>query len=447
MQFKATCSKANQRFVLIINSASLESAKEELHKQGYSIMQIDEYLWDTGSDEDFFYFDAYNQNGELQTGKIQSNDIFKAYVKLVEEMEYNVKYIYPMEDISEDEKMRVTAKVKSGYELSKKVNTEDARIIDEKRRAALKAKGENLSENLSSEVKNELARYEKVIDTINEQIEKLILEHGNVIASEKQTRLRDLVQSLNQLKTSTNVARIAMVAEAALKKIGEIQIEVIVRKHIVEKEKYLETTNKLLKDIGSKEHIEAVHKEDAMEAIQRLTNQFFEKKEDPNKKNIDTHSFVYFKNLRELNVYKKKLVSTELEILKDYFFFRFDHAKRLMLKRRLLLQNIQIIENRITNQTISYSKISKWLQYYVDIFLGFFRMLGEIALYGVFLLTLVYILSETIHTGYVFQGNVIKIIIFLAFFWLLSRGMKEISFFLLAWFFLFFVMYFYSVNF
>ena len=83
MQFKATCSKANQRFVLIINAVNLESAKEELHKQGYSIMQIDEYVWDTSSEEDFFYFDAYNQNWEIQTEKIQSNDIFKAYVKLV----------------------------------------------------------------------------------------------------------------------------------------------------------------------------------------------------------------------------------------------------------------------------------------------------------------------------------------------------------------------------
>jgi hypothetical protein len=57
-------------------------------------------------------------------------------VKLVEEMNYTIQYIYPMEGITEDEKMRITAKVKSGYDLSRKIDTDTARTLEMRRKEA-----------------------------------------------------------------------------------------------------------------------------------------------------------------------------------------------------------------------------------------------------------------------------------------------------------------------
>lgn len=44
----------------------------------------------------FFYFDVL-VNNQLKSGKIQSDDIFKSYKKLIEDLKYNVVYIYTNE--------------------------------------------------------------------------------------------------------------------------------------------------------------------------------------------------------------------------------------------------------------------------------------------------------------------------------------------------------------
>jgi hypothetical protein len=44
----------------------------------------------------FFFFDSLI-NGNIQTGKIQSDDIFKAYRKLIEDLKYDVLAIYTVE--------------------------------------------------------------------------------------------------------------------------------------------------------------------------------------------------------------------------------------------------------------------------------------------------------------------------------------------------------------
>ena len=70
---------------------------------------------DTGN-TNFFFFDA-NVSGLTKTGKIQSDDIFKAYRKLTEDLGYNIIYIYTNDGMGDDQKKIITAKVKDGYEL------------------------------------------------------------------------------------------------------------------------------------------------------------------------------------------------------------------------------------------------------------------------------------------------------------------------------------------
>lgn len=103
MQFQAICSKANKKLTLSLTADSIEEARAILHGQGYSIMELKEISpsqiqenTNLAEKSNFFYFDIM-VNGQLKTGKIQSNDVFKSYKKLVDDLGYDVIYIYTNE--------------------------------------------------------------------------------------------------------------------------------------------------------------------------------------------------------------------------------------------------------------------------------------------------------------------------------------------------------------
>lgn len=98
--------------------------------------------------------------------------------------------------------------------------------------------------------------------------------------------------------------------------------------------------------------------------LQRITKDIFSNfftKEEPSeiKNQIDTQSFIFYKNLRELNIYKEKLYVVRKDFFKAIIFFQNDKIIYLSIKKRLILQNIQLIEKRIKNKKFSYSSIVK----------------------------------------------------------------------------------------
>ncbi len=119
-----------------------------------------------------------------------------------------------------------------------------------------------------------------------------------------------------------------------------------------------------MKQIGSSNRINTASDDD----IGKKITDFFEKiqkkqevkpAQEEQKKKVDTNSFVFYRNLRELNIYKENLKETQMRILKALFSFQFQDLKRLLLKKKLLSQNITIIDNRIHNRNISYTKVVK----------------------------------------------------------------------------------------
>ena len=58
--FRTICAKNNQKVDLIVKYDSLEIARESLHKQGYSILEISE-ITDSILDSGVFYFEAIIQ--------------------------------------------------------------------------------------------------------------------------------------------------------------------------------------------------------------------------------------------------------------------------------------------------------------------------------------------------------------------------------------------------
>lgn len=399
MQFKAVCSKWNQKLTLSLSAGSVEEARSLLHGQGYSIMEITEIqpnqtpVSSSSTNENFFYFDVYI-NGQLKSGKIQSYDVFKAYKKLVDDLWYNIQYIYTTEWMSEDQKKIITAKVKDGYVMYKQSLWIDVneRTLSEK---------ESEMADISPQVLKELEHYNQIIDSTTEKLQNLILKYHNTISPEKKIELENIENTLVQSKWWSNLGRIRTIVENALTVVGRIEAELIKWWHDKEKIKLLEETNSLLKQIGSNERIETENdgSQDVMKGISNFFSNLSKKEEskiEQKTKKIDTNTFIFYKNLRELNIYKANLHKVAMDIIKSSLSFDFERVKRLRLKKRLLEQDIQIIDNRIHNRNISYTKIVKWTRYYTDNFFILLWKIWDIMLYGLVIYFTLYILLNTL---------------------------------------------------
>ena len=119
--FKVICAKNNQKVELVVKNNSLEEARQALHNQGYSIITIKE-ADETENRGKVFYFDII-LDGHKKNGQIQSTDIFKAYIKLVNDLHYQVISIYEDINATEEEKRFTTSKIHSGYLLYLEQNT------------------------------------------------------------------------------------------------------------------------------------------------------------------------------------------------------------------------------------------------------------------------------------------------------------------------------------
>ncbi len=393
MQFQAICSKWNQKLTLSLTAQDIDEARNILHGQGYSIMEIKEVIetkntqiWTWGN---FFYFDVLINN-QLKSGKIQSEDIFKSYKKLIEDLKYNIVYIYTNEWMSEEQKKTITAKVRDSYRMYKLSIWEN--INDMK----IETQDEYDVHQISPQILREIEHYTLIISSTVEKIQNLFLKYHTIVTPEKKIELEWIEEILLQAKWSSNLGKIKTVTEHALTIIWKIELELTKTGMNTEKKQLLEETNSLLKQIGSSERME-IEQKDNIDIGRSLSN-FFTKVQKSSEeikkvewKKVDTNSFIYYKNQRELNLYKENLNKNDIQIIKSIFTFQFWKIKRLFLKKKLLSQNIQIIDNRIHNKNISYTKIIHGFQYYVDILTAGINHISSIFTYALFVYILVYI--------------------------------------------------------
>lgn len=407
MQFQAICTKWHKKLTISITAENINEARNMLHKQWYSIIEIHE-ITDTSSIQEwnFFYFDMMS-NWVLQTWKIQSDDIFKAYRKLIEDLKYNVVYIYNFPEMPEDQKNIITIKVKNAYNsylesIGKKVEVKTKKE-DEKN---------NELEGFSPQLLKELEKYKKFADDALVEIQNLIIKNHEIISQEQKYALEQMELELTQIRWSRNVGRMHTVIEEVMKKKWTIEVELLKKSTIKEKEKFLEETNRILKWIGSNEKIETeeAKKESVEYKVKTFFNQFLhwktEKKESREDKKIDTQSFIYFKNKRELDIYKKALEDNDVAIVKSLFSFQFKQVKKFFLKRKLLSQNIQIIENRIQNKNISYTKIVHGIDYYFNLFFSFISTIASFFVFVLFVYGLFFISIQTLSSFNVLNVSV-----------------------------------------
>ena len=453
MQFRAICSKWNQKLTLTLSASNIEEARTILHGQWYSIMEIQEsVVWeikkDSDSNDNFFFFDAII-NGQTKSWKIQSIDVFKAYTKLVDDLGYNILYIYTTEGMNETQKKVITAKVKDGYIMYK-----ESMGIDMKNKRVQTEKEVDMAE-ISPQVLREIASYNGIIDSTIEKIQNLFLKYHKTITPEKKQELENIEATLAQTKWLSNLGRMKNIVENALNVIGKVESELIKWGSDNEKEKLIQETNSLLKQIWSSNRIvsDTTKSVDIGKSISWFFDSFQKKdvSQSEQKKKVDTNSFIFYKNLRELNIYKENLNKIVIDIIKAIFTLQFSQIKRLRLKKKLLEQDIQIIDNRIHNKNISYTKIVKGTQYYSDILLKIFQKIGDVVLYALFVYSILYISMDSLkHFGKIEYTLQIHFFLFIVLFSLIAflfsffRSLVSV-FFLGGIFFFFFI--FLSINF
>ena len=453
MQFRAICSKWNQKLTLTLSASNIEEARTILHGQWYSIMEIQEsVVWeikkDSDSNDNFFFFDAII-NGQTKSWKIQSIDVFKAYTKLVDDLGYNILYIYTTEGMNETQKKVITAKVKDGYIMYK-----ESMGIDMKNKRVQTEKEVDMAE-ISPQVLREIASYNGIIDSTIEKIQNLFLKYHKTITPEKKQELENIEATLAQTKWLSNLGRMKNIVENALNVIGKVESELIKWGSDNEKEKLIQETNSLLKQIWSSNRIvsDTTKSVDIGKSISWFFDSFQKKdvSQSEQKKKVDTNSFIFYKNLRELNIYKENLNKIVIDIIKAIFTLQFSQIKRLRLKKKLLEQDIQIIDNRIHNKNISYTKIVKGTQYYSDILLKIFQKIGDVVLYALLVYSILYISMDSLkHFGKIEYTLQIHFFLFIVLFSLIAflfsffRSLVSV-FFLGGIFFFFFI--FLSINF
>lgn len=433
-----------------MSANDLDTARNMLHSQGYSIIEIHENLAGTVIWGNFFYFDA-KVNGILQSGKIQSTDIFKSFKKLTEDLKYDVIYIYTTEGMPEESKKIITAKVKDGYRLYKESLGEN---MDEQDELKGKSIDQQEMQEISGEVLKEIQKYSKVIDLSVEKIQNLFLKYHETITPGQKINLENLENILIQTKGTKNLWKIRTNVENGLRTIWETELALLKIGMTEEKQKFLDETNALLKQVGSKERIETeIEKQNTLEY---KFNNFFTRTTAPaaieeKKEKKDTNSFIFYKNKRELDIYTKKLNSIEIEMIKLIFSFQLPKIKKLFLKRKLIAQNIEIIDNRLNSRVISYTKILHGIQYYIDIFFWIINIISTLFFYTLFFYTFVYIILSTLDTITLFpshiDGKSMLFITLFSFSTLLLSYIRGIKSALIIFPILFFSIYFLSINF
>ncbi|MFB0964483.1 MAG: hypothetical protein QMC36_02105 [Patescibacteria group bacterium] len=252
--FVAICSKNGQRVELSLVRANIEDAKAELHNQGYAIIEIRETAESAdqaGNSLATFYFDILVE-GKQKSGQIKSSDSFRAYIKLVDDLHYQVLAIYDNPSANEEERRFFTNKIREMYAVYKERNKGGAKPAEEPQSG--RAKPTEADESRSgSLMERQVAKYHALIEQVVLKVEFLAANYSEQLGEDRLFRLKELITALKQLKNIQNLDKLRIVGEAALEKIGQLEVEFIEKGYIREKKDTLKDTNSLLKGIGSSE--------------------------------------------------------------------------------------------------------------------------------------------------------------------------------------------------
>lgn len=401
--YKISVSKDSKRYSIIFKADNEAIARDRVHKEWYSILGIEEInnkenFWNT------FIFEAFKW-WERKHWKIVWDDIFKVYVNLVKNLEYDVFSIYPeWNEISSEEKEKILKELKEEYNLFFKWWKKDK--IDEIREKIKKEKWEKL--NLDQfYLKKELEETNKLINHVLKKLESMILWNSILkLDIEQKQKLENIYNSIIKLKKSTNISKLREVWEAALQKIWNLELKVLEETKDEKNRELLKETNKLLKEIWSKDRFIEKDRDISYQFKQFIAyiKDFFKsvKKEDNNKDFIDKETHSYVRTQLYLNKYEEKLREHRIYYWKNFFSLMTNKEKKDMydIKTSVIKQNIFLLKLKLDWKIFSYSFIIKWLWWFLIWFWDFIDILRKVIFYIIFIYSLMFLLFFNIRSNF-----------------------------------------------
>lgn len=452
MNFKFIVSKNQKRYDLIIKANSEIEARDRLHNEGYSILNVEEIenldiLWNK------FVF-TVAKDWEVKNWIIYWEDIFKVYLKLKREFEYNIISLYNEQDQnkSDEYKKETLKKIEEEYYLfsNKWVKKE----LEEQKQIKKILNKENILEQ-DFYLKKELEETYKLTDFVLKKLQNLINNAFFDIWIEQKEKLVFVYNGLIAIKNWRNINKLREVIELALIKVWELELNYLEKTKDKKLSFLLKETNSLLKSVWSKEQILEIEKNFIYRLKSKLSvfkEIFVElKRKDKNTQDKETHS--YIKTMVLIKKYKEKKIEVNKELNKNLFFIFWNKEKKdaLLLKKLVINQNISILEAKLKGKVFSYTRIVKWYKALENMFINTLKSLTSHITVIVFIYSLFFIVFINlnhfwiINTGIDTRGIVILIyILFLLLIFYLTKGFISFVFYFV---FFIFLNIFFTVNF
>ncbi len=457
MNFKFIVSKNQKRYDLILQANSEIEARDKLHNEWYSILNVEQIdnLNILGSK---FLFTIIKE-GDLKNWIIYWEDIFKVYLKLKKEFEYDVISLFNEQDKDkpDDYKREILKKIEEEYFLFTNKSDKREQILKK-----IEEKKESKKENILDQdfyLKKELDEIYKVTDFVLKKLENIINNSFFEIPKEQKERLIFIYNNLTTIKNSRNINKLKEIIELALIKIWKLELEYLEKTKDKKILVLLKETNSLLKNVWSKEQIIEKDK-DIVYIIKKnfeKIKQFFEESKNNEKIWLDKETHSYIKTLVLLKKYEEKKQDVEKEYKNYLFSLKFlfwnnkEKKESLQLKKIVINQNIAILKAKLEGKIFSYTKIIKWYKLIETFFIDFLNKLWNSINVITFLYCIIFFLF--IISGYLsiinININTKWIILFLYLIIILFLFKLTKGFLTFAFYFVFFVFLniFFTVNF
>jgi len=448
--YKLSVSKNGKKYTIVFKAETEKIAREKVHDEWYSILSIEEItrkenIWNT------FIFKVLTQAWEEKKWKLVWDDLFKAYVKLKRDLDYNVLELYSEEEkdkLTDEQKKVIVNDLKEEYDLVfkkkevKKVKLEDLDDLPKEKKL----------DNFY--LKKELSETYKLIDFILKKLENLLSwESWIKIEWEQKEKLKNIYNSIIKIKKSTNISKLKLIWEVALVKIWKLELQYLEEEQEESTKKLLKETNQLLKKIGSKQSF--IEKNKDINYIFKVIGEkiswyfSFKKKK---KEEIDKHSHSYVKNMLFLKRYKEKLKENTLFIIKNIFKIIFNKELRTdtFIRRKVLKQNIYLLKAKEKGTSYSYTYIKKWIKWTIKWLISFLNDIKQYLFLVIIIYTILFIWLLNINFYYeIYNSNyegifyfIIVFLIYIALYFSRNIILAVLNFALL-----FFIIIFWVVNF
>jgi len=401
-KFKISVSKNQKKYSIVLSAWTENEARKKVHSEWYSILGVEEFKQESIIGHKFF-FEAKDKNWNLKKGQVVAKDPFKVYVKLRDGLNYDVKFLYSQDnkDISTWEKIDLIKHLWEQYNLYKSHTSKN------KSKKVQKADVKKEKKNLESfYLKKELEQTYRLLDFILIKIKNILdkAEESDV-SQEKKDKLQTLYNSITSLKKSTNVTKLREIWELWLRKVWEIELKILEKYKDENSKKLLTETNSLLKKIWSKEQF--IEKEKNLSYIVKGFFNKILKELDAGKKQkvekvetIDKWSDSYWKTELLISKYKSKKSENTTKIVTNFLVFiapfwkNKEKKEELLIRRKIIKQNITILKAKKTGKLVSYTKAIKGYNYFIDYLVLFLQLINNyiaFIIYGFSLLFILYI--------------------------------------------------------